>query len=164
MKDFDVKRNERANKDRTFKLNGIEFEYRPAVAPESLLEWSQMIGGEYVERDSNGTIVQAADGQPISSLSEQQALTIYNNTILAFLAPGQEDKWRAARDPNSANPVNLTDLTDLITWLFEETSGRPTGPSSNSSESSSGVSNGQNATVLMPVSPSPPVVPQVSTT
>jgi len=157
VKDFDQKRNARALKDRTFKLNGIEFEYRPAVAPESLIEWSRMVGGEHVERAADGTILMDGSGQPISSLSESQALEIYNTTILQFLSPGQETKWEAARDPNAENPVNLTDLTDLITWLFEETSGRPTGPSSSSSGSSSGGPNGQSETGSTVVLPSPPV-------
>ena len=115
-----------------------------------------MVGGEHVERGADGTILMGVNGQPISSLSEERALEIYNNTILAFLSPGQEEKWEAARSPNADNPINLTDLTDVITWLFEETSGRPTGPSSSSSESSSGGSNGQSATgstAVLPLAP-----------
>lgn len=110
-----------------------------------------------------GTIV-TIPGQPISNLSETKALEIYESTILAFLEPGQEERWTDARDPNAANPINLKDLTDLITWLFEETSGRPTGPSSSSSVSTAGDANGQPETPSMHVLPQPPAESPASTT
>lgn len=160
MKDFDQERAQRANKDRAFRINGYEFQYRPAVAPQSLLPWSRMVGGEFVERHADGSVVLGPDNAPLSSLSEEKALEIYDQTIRAFLVPGQEDKWEAARDPNAENPINLGDLTNLIVWLFEETSGRPTGPPSSSSGSSTGASNGQSGTGSTVALPSPPAAVQ----
>jgi len=164
MKNFDLDRQVRVDQDRSFQINGQTFTHKPAVAPEALLGWSAMVGGEFVERDENGTILLGPDALPISSLSEQKALEIYESTILTFLEAGQEERWAEVRNPAQANPINLKDLTDLITWLFEETSGRPTGPSSSSSGSGAGGANGVPETPLTPSLPPPVAVPPASTT
>jgi hypothetical protein len=62
------------------------------------------------------------------------ALGIFDDTVVSFLEPGQEEKWAKVRDPNAAHPLNLTDLRALVAWLFEEQSGRPTEPPSDSSD------------------------------
>jgi hypothetical protein len=41
MKDFDVERRKREEADRTFVIGGETFAYRAAVAPESILSWSE---------------------------------------------------------------------------------------------------------------------------
>ncbi len=122
------------------------------------------VDGKSGEMVLQGGEIQMLPGQPISNLTEEKALEIYEHTILAFLEPGQEEQWQSARSPQSANPINLNDLTELITWLFEETSGRPTGPSSSSSGSTAGDANGQPETPLTPVLPLPAAAPPASTT
>ena len=118
MKDFDEARAERQARDRSFRIGGKEFTYRPAVAPEAILRWSQMTGGEVPE------------------LTEEQAIEIFDETVLAFLEVGQDGNWRAVRDPNAENPLNISDLRELVSWLFEEQTGRPTGQPSDSSPGS----------------------------
>lgn len=115
MKNFDEAREERERRDRSFQIGGQEFTYRPAVSPEAILRWSQMTGGE------------------MPDLTEQEAISILDDTVGAFLEPGQEKKWKAVRDPDLKNPLNISDLRDLIAWLFEEQAGRPTSPPSGSS-------------------------------
>ncbi len=115
MKNFDEARAEREKRDRSFQIGGESFTYRPAVAPETILRWSQMTGGE------------------IPDLTEQQALDIFDETVLAFLEPNQEEKWASIREPDVAHPLNVADLRELVAWLFEEQTGRPTGPPSDSS-------------------------------
>lgn len=152
MKNFDTARSERLARDRDFTLNGQTFTYRAAVSPESLLEWSAMVGGEFVERDENGVIMLDSDRLPISSLTESEAIAIYDRTILAFLEPGQEQAWLEARRPDCPNPVNLDDMRELTKWLFEENSGRPTGPPSGSSASPAGRGSGGQGTASTDVS------------
>jgi hypothetical protein len=40
VKDFDVERQKRVDKDRSFKIGGETFAFRAAVAPETILDWS----------------------------------------------------------------------------------------------------------------------------
>lgn len=115
MKNFDEARAERERRDRSFQIGGEEFTYRPAVAPETILRWSQMTGGE------------------MPDLTEEQALDIFDETVLAFLEPDQSEKWARIRNPKAAHPLNVADLRALVSWLFEEQAGRPTGKPSDSS-------------------------------
>lgn len=117
MKNFDEARKEREQRDRSFQIGGEDFTYRPAVAPEAILRWSQMTGGEMADE-----------------LTEEQALAIFDETVVAFLEPGQEEQWAKVRDPEAAHPLNISDLRELVSWLFEEQTGRPTEPPSDSSD------------------------------
>lgn len=132
MRNFDEAREERLKRDRSFQIGGETFSYRAAVAPESILRWSQMTGGE------------------IDPLPEETAIEIFDETVLAFLEPGQDDKWKKVRDPNAKIPLNVGDLKDLVLWLFEEQSGRPTSPPS---DSSGGSGSGETGTSLTEGSP-----------
>lgn len=115
MKNFDEVRDERAKKDRTFVIGGVEFTRRPAVAPERILRWNQATSGEV-------------------DLTEEEWLEVYDETILAMLESGQQQKWAEIRNAERENPVTVGDLTAVIRWLFEEMAGRPTGPPSGSSD------------------------------
>lgn len=117
MKNFDEARREREQRDRGFQIGGEDFTYRPAVAPEAILNWSKMTGGEMGD-----------------DLTEEAALSIFDETVVAFLEPGQDEKWAKVRDPKAAHPLNISDLRELVSWLFEEQSGRPTEPPSDSSD------------------------------
>lgn len=135
MKDFDTARNERLARERGFRIGGHDFVYRASVAPEALLAW-----------DDRGN----KDGQ--------EFLDVIDETVIAFLEPGQEEKWRAARSGASENPLNISDIIEVIQWLFEEQVGRPTGRSSEST--SGGAGNGTPLTVVSssPVTPAASVV------
>lgn len=119
MKDFDEARRERETLDRSFQIGGTQFERRIAVAPERVLRWNKAGAGEL-------------------ELDEQGWLDLYDETVLALLEPGQEEKWAAVRTPDLEHPLTGTDLTALIRWLFESMAGRPTGPSSGSSPGANG--------------------------
>lgn len=135
---FDTKRRERLQRDRTFIVGGETFEYKPSVAPEAILRWSKMTGGDYVLRDEDGVPRLDSKGDPISTLSEEDAIAIFDETILAFLETGQTEKWRKVRAADVQNPLNVADMTEIVHWLFKEQSGRPTGQPSDSSSGSGG--------------------------
>lgn len=114
MHDFDVERKKREERDRSFKIGGEEFVYKPAVAPEVLLKWSQV-----------------AEGQVLTTNDEW--LGELDNTIVAMLEPGQAEKWAKVRAPDVAHPINVADLQDVVQWLVEQVVSRPTGQPSVSS-------------------------------
>lgn len=119
MKDFDEARAEREKAERTFKLGGETFVHRVAVAPEKILRWNQASFGE-IEMD------------------EAKWIELYDETVLALIEPGQEEKWAKVRDQDAEHPIGMASLNAVIEWLFVEVSGRPTGPPSDSSDSRGG--------------------------
>lgn len=65
-KDFDVERKKREDADRSFKIGGEQFVYRAAVAPESILSWSEFASaGDLEQAALNATQARlnAAQGQ-----------------------------------------------------------------------------------------------------
>lgn len=126
MKDFDEARAEREARERTFKIGGEEFTFRPAVTPEALLAYNSAITGEVTP-------------------TEQEWIALYDQTIVALLDPGQDDRWLHVRRGDAPNPINVSDLTSLLEWLLEQQVGRPTGPPSDSSTSSGGNGTGSKA-------------------
>lgn len=111
MKDFDEARRERLQRDRSFRIAGREFVYRPAVPPEALFGWFDM----------------SAD------TPEAEAIATIDATIVEFLEPEYREAWREARDPDAENPITRDDMLELARWLLSEQAGRPTGQQSGSS-------------------------------
>jgi hypothetical protein len=135
MKDFDVARKEREERDRGFQIGGETFTCRAAVAPQSVMRWGKMTAGEFYARDTNGNVVvNPVSGRPLSVLTEEEILEIFDETVVAFLEPGQQEKWEAVRAADAKHPVNLDDLTELIEWLWEQSAGHPTGEPSGSTD------------------------------
>lgn len=130
MKDFDTARAERLNRERVFRIGGRDFTYRASVAPESLLAWDQR---------------EEKDGQ--------EFLDVIDETVIAFLEPGQEEAWSQVRAADVENPLNISDIVDVIQWLFGEQSGRPTGPPSESTNGHAATVTPLTAASSSPVSP-----------
>lgn len=134
MKNFDEARAERAERDRSFAIGGETFTYRASVAPEALLAWNEAAGGEV-------------------EVGEREWLKLFDETISAFLEPGQDEKWAEVRAPERDDPISIEDMTELVRWLFSETTHRPTGQSSGSSDSAddSGTSSKESSSSLAAV-------------
>jgi hypothetical protein len=108
-------RNERAAKERQFTIGGEHFAYRPGVEPEVLADWMDV-----------------GDGTP-----EAEAIRVADATIIAFLDPGDVDRWRALRQPGAlSNPITSGDLLAVLRWLIGQQGSRPTEPSRASSTGS----------------------------
>lgn len=132
-KNFDVDRNERLQRERSFVLGGETFTYRPSVSPEALLAWDQ-------RHDKVG----------------QDFLDVVDETVLAFLEDGQKAKWEHVRRPADAsnpNPVNINDIVEVIAYLFEEQVGRPTEQPSASTNGAVRTETPSTAASYLPVPP-----------
>lgn len=151
MKDFDAERRARLERDRSFQLGGETFTMRPSVAPEATLRWSQMAMGEIgVERELpvlDGKGEATGNIRTRKIVPEAEALDIFDETVLAFLEPGQEEKWATVRGADVELPLTIDDLRELIEWLFEAQTGRPTGPSSDSTPGSGDATSTTTSTV-----------------
>lgn len=102
MKDFDLIRLEKVNSDRTIKIGGEEFTFKAAVAAE---DWAAWIDG--------------------GSTTQAEYLVEMDTFVLAALEPGQEDKWRAVRDPSADFPLSKDDIQEVIVHIVEVVVGRP---------------------------------------
>lgn len=120
MHDFDIARGLRLSQDRSFKIGGETFTYRPAVAPEAIVRYSDM-GAE---------------------TPELEAIEIIDETVIALLDEGQAEKWHGVRNTNAENPLSADDIITLIRWILEAQTARPTGPSPDSSSGSGPAKNG----------------------
>jgi len=120
VRDFDKARQVRLDRDRTFQIGGETFSFRPAVAPEALLEYNSAITGD------------------LTDLKENDWIRIYDDTIIAMLEDGQGDRWHHARRLDSDNPLNADDINAVLQWILEQVTGHPTGQPSDSSTSSDG--------------------------
>ncbi len=120
MKDFDVIRLEKVNPDRTIKIGGETFEFKPIVAAD---DWAAWIDG--------------------TATTQEEYLGEMDKFILACLEPGQENKWAKVRDPRlKPVPLSKDDISDVVIHIIEVVVGRPTVPPSGSpgGESAGGTS------------------------
>lgn len=113
MKDFDVIRAERVNADRTFRLAGEDFTFRASVGADQLAQYE--------------------DAMVQVTASATDLLAAMDSYILACLEPGQDEKWRTARNGGAELPVSVGDMRAVIDHINEVITGRPTGKPSDSS-------------------------------
>lgn len=121
MKDFDTKRKERSDRDRSFKIGGETFVRRTGLRPEILLPWEKI-----------------GDDTPASEVLETIDLLVTD-----FIESGDDAvaRYKALRERED-DPVTLEDLQELVEWLVAEQTGRPTGPPSGSTPSGAPQGNG----------------------
>lgn len=158
MQDFDVKRNERLETDRVFRIGGETFVYRAAVAPEAIMRWSQFATDGDKEQALLASarmrlhaaqsmepamaqneiarlqikLADAQDAAATTGASEDEWVQLIDDTVIAVIEPEYADAWHKVRSPDAVHPLNLTDLQELIEWLIAAVVGRPTEPPSDS--------------------------------
>lgn len=139
MKDFDTLRSQREQRERTFKIAGHEFRFRPALPAHSYSLYLELMDKMSEGRWPEGSF------------------DTLNGTILALLEPDYHDLWGQVIDESSDNPVSFEDLSDIIDYCVSVQTGRPTKPPSVST-----VSGGNGSTRLTDVSDSPEPLAQPS--
>lgn len=135
MKNFDEVRRERIDRDREFIIGGETFAYRAGVRPEVIVPWYQLQSGESLRGEN--------------ALTQEEQLKVMDDTVIAFLEDGYEEKWRAVR-ARTETPVTLKDMDSLIEWLIEEGTGRPTEQLSDSGSGSGSQETTTTSTVSSP--------------
>lgn len=107
MHDFDEERLVKYQEDRKFKLGGEEFTHRPTVRPELMAEWEDI---------TNET-------------TAKEALVLTDRLILAWLDtdadPTAVKRFKALRE-RETDPIGGGDLSKLVTWLYRQSTRRPT--------------------------------------
>lgn len=131
MQDFEAKRRARIDRDRQFTIGGEILIYRASVRPEAMLEWSTITPGA----------------------TDDESLPLLDNLVQQFVTEQSFEKWKALRQVDGDEALNLEDITDVIEWLVERQSGRPTESSSASADGSQTTSTGTSSTDESPSTP-----------
>lgn len=130
MKDFDVARREREEADRSFTIGGETFVYRPAVAPEAIMAWTEFAGGADKEQaflraaQANLDAAQAqmkaseAANADAAELARVSADIAAKTAAVAEAAAAVEEK---ARDDNEWLSVVDETITAIIEPQYHDT-------------------------------------------
>lgn len=132
MHDFDEERLAKYQEDRSFKLGGETFTHRPTVRPELMAAW------EDIANETSAT----------------EAVEIMDRLIYAWLDtdadPTVVERFKALR-LREEDPIGGGDLSKLVTWLYRQSTRRPTTPPESSSDGSG--SNGTTSTEISSTEP-----------
>jgi len=130
---FEARRKERADKDRSFILGGETLTVRPSVAPEVGLR-----RGEFEARIAKFQIdvaeaEKAGKPQPELGVSDQELLDLAEGIIMDCLDPDSYDAWLRLRSPDNPDPLSLMDIYGLSGYVLSRVVRLPTdGPSASS--------------------------------
>lgn len=148
LEQWEQRRQERAQTDRSFTVLGETLTAKASVAPEigiRLAEFQTRVAA-YVP------VAQAAQakGEPLPELgvSDEEMLALSEATIRACLEPASITGWERLRDPERADPMTLMDIYGFATYVLSKATGLPTGASGGSSAGPQ--SNGRSSTAASP--------------
>ena len=106
MKDFDLERSTLPGVGK-FRIAGHEFGHKALIPAD--------------------TLASLFDDDGVTTGAEIEALDAF---VISCLQPEYVDEWKAARKPDSPNPLTLYDIRGVSRHLLEVMSGRPTDSSS----------------------------------
>ena len=106
MKDFDALRANREQQDRTLKLSGREFRFRPATRPEETAELFDWLDGF------------------TGPMPQVEATALCDRAIKTLLEPESAPVWDEVRRENDP-PVTQTEILAIIAHILEVQTGRP---------------------------------------
>lgn len=150
LKDFERRRAEREQADRTFTLAGVTLTHKPSVAPEvgSRLErMRRRVARQGLEAQEKlaelqkrlaalkeGDTLEVGDLELTDEVVDDEGMILAaDETILACLEPGSHAGWAQLRAPDAPHPLNLEDLMSFCDYLLGRVTGVPTVASAGSS-------------------------------
>jgi hypothetical protein len=126
LEQFEARRKEREQADRSFTLLGETLVVKPNVAPEVGLRreaFQQKVAAYTVE------VAEAqATGKEIPELGvdDEEFLALSESIIVACLEPDSLDAWKRLRDPAHPDPLSLMDIYGLSGFVLAKASRLPT--------------------------------------
>lgn len=112
MKDFDELRREREQRERSFRIAGREFFFRPALPAAQYSLYLELMDKMREGRWPEGSF------------------ETLNETVLQLLEEESRDHWRVTIAENNGNPVSFEDIADVIDYCVAVQTARPTKPRS----------------------------------
>lgn len=132
LEQFDARRKQREQADRTFTILGQQLTVKPSVAPEPALRIADFETrlAQYLEDAKSRT-----NGDPVPELgvSDTEMLDMAETAIRAALEPDSLPAWEKLRAPDSTEPLDLLEIYGLAKYVLGRAARLPTdGPSDSS--------------------------------
>ncbi len=142
---FEERRKEREQADRSFTVLGEELVVKASVAPEVGLRLAkfQVAMAKYV---ADFQEAQAKQKPPPtdSGYTDEDMLELSESVIVDCLTPESLEAWQRLRDPARPEPLALLEIYGLAGYVLARASGFPTGgPSASSDGQRNGKSSSQ---------------------
>ena len=121
MRDFDVERQKRVDQDRSFRIGGETFQYRAAVAPETILSWSAFASHSDKEDAALAaaqTALAAANAKNEEAV-RQGADPEFSDVHMAELAARVADAQVKVEEKARTDQEWLTALDDTVLAIIE---------------------------------------------
>ena len=115
MKDFDALRSEREQRDRSFRIAGRDFRFRPAIPAQTYSLYLELM-----DKMSEGRWPEAS-------------FETLNATMVDLLELDDREAWADVLAASNGNPISFEDIADIIDYCVSVQTGRPTAPRSPSS-------------------------------
>lgn len=130
---FEERRKEREQADRSFALLGEELTVKANVAPEIGLrrEAFQIKVAAYTVEVAEAQA--AKEPVPELGVNDEEFLELSESVILACLEPDSLDAWKRLRAPDHPDPLSLMDIYGLSGFVLAKASRLPTVAPSGSS-------------------------------
>lgn len=127
---FNEQRKLRAERDRSFQIEGVTLTHRPSVAPEIPMRYQEVTDEMSRWAEEVNRITATANGHqpeiPAQPVSEAELIQVYNDFVLACLEPTSHEVWQALRSPDAAYPLLGEDIYRLAVYLLGKTTALPT--------------------------------------
>lgn len=139
LQNFERRRAEREQADRTFTLAGVTLTHKPSVAPEVGSRLEAMRRKVAAQLDEAQKRLAAAKDGALADLSDldlrdEDMIQVADETILDCLEPDSHAGWAKLRDPASPHPLNFEEVMSITDYLLGRVTGVPTVASADSSD------------------------------
>ena len=126
LEQFEQRRKEREDADRSFTLLGETLVVKANVAPELALRLADF-QAKVAKYQIEATAAQAK-GDPIPDLGvdDKEFLELSESIVVACLEPDSLESWARLRAPDHPDPLSLMDIYGLAGFLLAKASRLPT--------------------------------------
>lgn len=133
LEQFEARRKEREEADRTFTVLGVDLTVKPSVAPEVALRFTSFEKriAEFIDQSDRART--EGQPQPEAGIEDDEMLEIAESAIRTCLESSSLPAWEALRSPERDDPLGLLEIYGLARYVLGRASGLPTGGPTDSS-------------------------------
>lgn len=156
LQQFEARRLERDQADRSFTFLDETLTHKAAVAPEVGFRLGEFQRKQLAYQKAQEEKLLAGEEPDELGVSNEELLDLCEWTIRSCLEPGSVEAWERIRDPAYPNPMSLLEIYGFATYIQARASGVfPTGEPTGSSDGQSNGGRSSKAASRSPAAPSP---------
>jgi hypothetical protein len=140
IEQFEARRKEREQADRSFTLLGETLVVKPNVAPEVAFRRSQFDARVAAFKEAYDEAEKAGKETPVLGVDDEEFLELSQSIIVDCLEPESLPAWNRLRSPEHPDPLSLLDIYGLSGYILARVTRLPT---AESTDSSGGLKNGR---------------------